>query len=93
MEHIENQEKTKSYWITETIVGFTMRTFKMDLEYEKLYRFINMRTSYLPRSKGDMGVLKATLRSCNQLKVGSLTSLRYNNHKLTVMIYEMIVPC
>ena len=63
--------------LIETNAGFTMRTFKMDLEYEKIDRFISMRTSYLPRSKGDIGVLKATLRSCSQLKVGAWTILMY----------------
>ncbi|KAI9497384.1 hypothetical protein BDB00DRAFT_756751, partial [Zychaea mexicana] len=53
------------------VEGFTMRTFKMDLEYDRIYRFINMRACYLPRGRNDMGVLEGTLRGLFQLKVSA----------------------
>ena len=51
--------------------GSSLSTFKMDLEYNRVCRFIHMRTCYLPRGKDDMDVLRATLQTLLQLKVHS----------------------
>ncbi|KAI9262206.1 hypothetical protein BDA99DRAFT_438660, partial [Phascolomyces articulosus] len=51
------------------VQGFTVRIFKMDLEYDRVYRFIHIHTCYLPRSKDDMNVLQGTLETLFQLKV------------------------
>ncbi|KAI7856286.1 hypothetical protein BDC45DRAFT_533716 [Circinella umbellata] len=57
------------------VEGITMRTFKMDLEYDRIYRPINVRTCYLPRGKNDLSVLKGTLRGLFQLKASAFFNL------------------
>lgn len=52
------------------MIGFTVRTYRMDLLYDHIYRMIHLSTFYLPRSAADFGVVKSAICSLMQVRVG-----------------------
>ncbi|CDS10619.1 hypothetical protein LRAMOSA11500 [Lichtheimia ramosa] len=72
--HVDNP-----YSLGIQVEGFTVRTYRMDLLYDHIYRMIHLRTFYLPRSAADFGVIKSAI--CSLLQVRKLLEELIKNIK------------